>query len=128
MKWLDFYNNEYKKVLNEVETLRNSDFDNEKICKEYVNLVNVSCELMKLFLNYQGLFQFEYREVIKEAFYVELISDGELWINALSLAEVYESSEKERFYPLIISYLQDENFYIFNKLKDRFDKIKAVYE
>ena len=35
-------------------------------------------------------------ELTNEAFYVELISNGELWINALSLAEVYESSEKEK--------------------------------
>lgn len=121
MKWLDFYKNEYIRTLDSFNHLRKSDCDVNVLCKDYTNLVNISCELMKLFINYQGLFQFENREIIKEAFYVGLIKDGEKWINALTLAEVYSSGE-EKFNNLILSYCKDENFVIFEDLNITFNK------
>ncbi len=127
MKWLDFYKNEYKRTLDSFNHLRKSGCDVNVLCKDYTNLVNVSCELIKLFINYQGLFQFENREIIKEAFYVGLIKDGEKWINALTLAEVYSSGE-EKFNNLILSYCKDENFVIFESLNTIFKNYSEGYE
>lgn len=127
MKWLNFYKNEYTKTLDSFNQLRKSDFDEHMLCKEYSKLVNISCELIKLFINYQGLFQFENREIIKEAFYVGLIKDGERWINALTLAEVYFSGE-EKFNNLILSYCKDENFVIFDDLNSTFKNYVREYE
>ena len=127
MKWLDFYKNEYIRTLDSFNHLRKSGCDVSILCKDYTNLVNVSCELMKLFINYQGLFQFENREIIKEAFYVGLIKDGEKWINALTLAEVYSSGE-DKFNNLILSYCQDENFVIFEDLNTTFKSYTEEYE
>ena len=127
MKWLDFYKNEYIRTLDSFNQLRKSDCDVSILCKDYTNLVNVSCELMKFFINYQGLFQFENREIVKEAFYVGLIKDGEKWINALTLVEVYSSGE-DKFNNLILSYCKDENFVIFEDLNITFKKYTEEYE
>ena len=127
MKWLDFYKNEYIKTLDSFNQLRKSDCDVKVLCNGYTNMVNISCELMKLFINYQGLFQFENREIIKEAFYVGLINDGEKWINALTLADVCSSGE-EKFNNLIISYCKDENFVIFESLNTIFKNYSEEYE
>jgi len=126
MKWLDFYKKEYIRRLDSFNQLRKSDCDINVLCKNYTNLVNTSCELIKLFINYQGLFQFENREIIKEAFYVGLIKDGEKWINALTLAEVYSSGE-DKFNNLILSYCTDENFIIFNDLSTTFKNYAEEY-
>ena len=127
MKWLDFYKNEYIRTLDSFNQLRKSDCDVSILCKDYTNLVNVSCELMKFFINYQGLFQFENREIVKEAFYAGLIKDGEKWINALTLVEVYSSGE-DKFNNLILSYCKDENFVIFEDLNITFKKYTEEYE
>ena len=127
MKWIDFYKNEYIKVLDDFNQLRLNTSDVNILCVEYTNLVNTACELMKYFINYQGLFQFENREIIKEAFYVGLIKDGEKWINALTLAEVYSTGE-ENFNNLIVSYCKDENLVIFEDLNNTFFNYVREYE
>ena len=128
MDWLDYYNDIFIKKVKDFEELKQKNTNTETKCKNYIALFNSSCELIKLFLNYQGLFQYENREIIKEAFYVELIEDGERWINALSLSEIYKTEEKELFYPLILSYCEDDNFYIFYDLINKFEKLKDEYE
>ena len=127
MNWIYFYKTEYRKTLENFNQLRKSDFDKKLLCKEYSNLINTSCELIKLFINYQGLFQFVNREIIKEAFYVGIIKDGERWINALTLAEVNSSGE-EKFNNLMLSYCKDENFVIFEDLNITFKKYTEEYE
>ena len=119
MKWINYYKNEYLKTFDKLNQLRGNNIDTSLLCEVYTNMVNTSCELIRLYINYQGLFQFEKREVIKEAFYVGIIKDGEKWINALTLAEVYDLGEN-KFNSLIISYCKDENFVIFEDLKTTF--------
>ena len=127
MNWLNYYNNVFLKQLEDTDRLRKN-AQEDILCDAYVKLFNTACELIKLYINYNGLFQFEKRDVVKEAFYVELIEDGEIWINALSLAEVYETEETKNFNNLILSYCADEYFSIFKKLKDKFEQIKEEYE
>lgn len=127
MVWIDYYKNNYLKILEEFKVYNNNKAEEDLLCSMYVKLFNSACELLKMYLNYQGLFQFENREVIKEAFSVELINDGERWINALSLAEVYESGEVENLKSLILFYCEDKNFYIFEELKNKFEKLKEEY-
>lgn len=128
MMWLDYFEKDYKNILDKTIKLKNLNIDEDIVCSQYINMFISAYNLIKLYLNYNGLFQFEPREVIKEAFYVELINDGERWINALSLFEVYESGEHKEFNNLILSYCKDENFYIFEELKNKFEKIKEEYE
>jgi len=128
MYWLTNYNKIFIPLYNKIQKMRKTCNDENLLCSEYINLFNCACELIKQYLNYNGLFQFENREVIKEAIYVELLCDGERWINALSLAEVYEGDGKEKFNSLILSYLSDENFYIYDVLVKTFNKIKEEYE
>lgn len=127
MIWLDYYKQEFLKTFDKTNKLRKSDTNEDIMCAQYIEMFNSACTLIKMYLNYNGLFQFEPREVIKEAFYVELIEDGERWINALSLAEVYETGEKE-FNSLILSYCEDENFVIYEHLKDKFKNYEEEYE
>lgn len=126
MLWLNYYN-DYSAMLSEFNDMERPVTDSDFLCEKYIEVFNSACNLLKVFLNYNGLFQFENREIIKEAFSVGLILDGERWINALSLNEIYETGDFEEFKPLILSYCEPENFYIFNDLKKIFDMIKEDY-
>ena len=128
MRWLNFFLEDYINTLNITNEMRKSEINSDAMCAQYVKMFIAACNLLKLYLNYNGLFQFEQREVIKEAFYVELIDDGERWINALSLVDMFMSGERTKFNNLILSYCEDENFYIFESLKNKFEKIKEKYE
>ena len=127
MRWLEYYKQEFLDIYESINTIRNKQGSEELLCADYVKMFNTSCELLKLYLNYNGLFQFEPREVIKEAFYVGLIEDGKRWINALSLAEIYKTGENS-FNKLILQYCKDENFIIYDNLKKDFESLKEKYE
>lgn len=128
MMWLAYYKKDFLNEFNKMNHMRNNNADENSLCAQYITLFGAACNLLKLYLNYNGLFQFEPREVIKEAFYTDLIKDGERWMNALALSEVYQSGEWEPFKKLILSYCEDENFFIFNDLNNVFRQIQEEYD
>ena len=127
MSWIDYYKNTFCVTYNEISKNFNANIEEKVLCQKFIKLVDQSCELLKRFLNYNGLFQFENREVIKEAFSVELIEDGELWIDALQLFEAYKS-EQEKFNSLIALFCKNGSFIIFKKLMKKFEKLTDNYE
>ncbi|MBR1943195.1 nucleotidyltransferase substrate binding protein [bacterium] len=61
-------------------------FDNAyqvKFFKAFKSLFDGAVKTLKSYLRYQGIFQTEVLEVIKEAFYVEIIEDGQAWVDML---------------------------------------------
>ncbi len=119
--WKKYFEDTYLKVLEETRGLISGSLDSATVCAGYVKLFRASCTLLKFYMAYNGLFQFENREIIREAFYIELIKDGDIWINALSLVEAGEIQGFDRVEKMILSYCSDEFFHIFDDLKAKFE-------
>jgi len=68
------------------EMIANDMFDNVyqvKFFKAFKSLFDGAVKTLKSYLRYQGIFQTEVLEIIKEAFYVEFIEDGQTWVDML---------------------------------------------
>lgn len=125
--WLNYYKTTFLPKLEKIQSLRQKSFVNAEICSEYVDFVIISCTLLQYYLAYNGLFQFNNREIIREAFYVELIDDGQYWINSLSLAVIIKKYGYQRVKSLMSDYLKDDHFYIFENLNKNFEKYMEKY-
>ncbi|MBS4759361.1 MAG: hypothetical protein KHX03_01525 [Clostridium sp.] len=137
--WRSFYSRFFLNDLDKMNHFRRQYFDInsdilpddknlEKLCLLYYTLFNSACFLLQCYLAYNGLIQYEQRAVIKEAFYVELIQDGETWIKALSLCEIIKVHGAEKLKSVIVKSLNDEYFKIFDDLKFVFSKKLEEYE
>ncbi len=127
MLWLDYYNNSFLRNWELFTNLQKKSNDKISLCNGYIELFFSACELIKLFLHYNGIFHFRNIEIIKEAYSIELIEQGEKWMNALFYVNEYKAGNSEQFASHILSYCKDENFIIFNDLKNKFEKLKEEY-
>lgn len=127
--WLNYYRIEFLPIFQEMCDIRlkNNSVDFGEICIKYAELVEKSCTLIQRFLSYNGLFQFNNSDVLREAFYVEFIDDGETWFDALSLSKVIKTNLSDTIKTLIIRYLDDDKFCIFNKLNYKFQELVTEY-
>ena len=85
-KWVDFYNNHFKIVLNNFKTSVETVPNDKKI--ELINEVYTSAiDTLRIYLRNNGLFKETNLDVIKECFYIDFIEDGEDWIEIFELIE-----------------------------------------
>ena len=54
-----------------------------KVFSHFLSTFYGGVRTLKDYMRYQGIFQVETREIIKEAFYVEIIEDGQSWIDMM---------------------------------------------
>lgn len=60
------------------------DFDCQKrFFKSFKKLFDGAIKTLMHYFRYQGIFQVDPFEIIKEAFYVEIIEEGQTWVNML---------------------------------------------
>ena len=126
----DYFNNRYVKAYRKMKSLKNVELVNGSTDKisAFLNLMEVTCAFLKHYLNYQGLFQFDNWDVIREAFYVELIDDGDVWIEALFLFEACNEKNFTDFEKLCLEFYNDEKFSIFENLYQKFKHLEDKHE
>ena len=93
-------------------------------CQNYCVLFNQAVDSIKYFLQEKGLFQKEKKLILSEAYYVELIDDGQIWVDALTLVDYYEAGKvTDALKNLIIVYSTDNYFKIFDKLNKTLEEM-----
>lgn len=77
-------NNSYQKLIDNIEDI-SSLSEEQKISyiQETIEMFNTSVSLLKYYLKYNGIFYYENIDIIKEAFYLEILQDGQSWIELL---------------------------------------------
>jgi len=96
----------YKKALSLlVKQSGRVDFDDENIAATlhfYETAFELSWKLLKDYLEYQGIIAKSPREVIKMAFQMGYIRDGEIWLEMLdarnNITHIYEESMARKFF------------------------------
>lgn len=107
----------FEEVTSECQT---SGFKEKELCEKFVVLFETSFMLLKYYLQNHGLFQFLEADVFREAFAIELLDDGEEWmqvlkkVNNLQFANPDEVKNKD-----FLEYLT-KHFYIFENLNQTF--------
>ena len=95
-KWVDYYNNNYKKALSNCNVSFETTPNNKMI--ELINEAYSSAiDTLRIYLRNNGLFKATSLDVIKESFYIDFIDDGEDWIEIFNLIEnniLYEMNGK----------------------------------
>lgn len=114
----------FEEVTSECQT---SGFQEKELCEKFVVLFETSFMLLKYYLQNHGLFQFLEADVLREAFTIELLDDGEEWmqvlekVNNLQFSNPDEAKTKD-----FLEYLRT-HFYMFENLNQTFsDKSKTV--
>ena len=116
----DYYTNEflvnYKKVKDFINFLEQNGYtDESKIYHLFRLMFKSACQLIKYFLNNNGLFQFSESDVLKEACYIELIDNGDEWFELLELYNINEENSEK------IRNILKKNFFIIDELKNKMD-------
>ncbi len=78
---------DYEKSLSRFNEAMHSNIDSDLLIDATIQrfefTFELSWKLMQSYLNYQGIVSVSPRQVIKEAFRLELLSDGDAWIDML---------------------------------------------
>ena len=126
--WEDYYTGEYKKVYDAMQLaysqmIKANGGDARMLIEVTCNIYYASCCLLKFYLINNGFFSTTNREVLKHAFYINFITDGDEWIE---MGDLIYSRE-----PVDIRYVVNfiiENFSIFEKLNNKFKEMLAKNE
>ncbi len=95
--------------MQEKELSGNFDYNQgRQIFNLFLSTFNGAVRTLKDYMRYQGIFQVDTREIIKEAFYVEIIEDGQSWIDMMFDANDVNPQTLEGFdfYTLSTRYLK----------------------
>lgn len=135
--WNVYYYSDFIKMYNEASQKRDlmlvssnqrlSQQDIEILVNIYTSLFGMSCDILKLYLTNNGIFQFDTREIIKESYYIEFIKNGEEWMNGLDLYEKLQSNDIEQYLPEFLNFYTN-CFYIFEDLKNTFKNMVKDYD
>lgn len=127
--WQEYYKNTFSNQYDLLNKKRESILINQNqiltnkiitdFCIDTVNLFRSACELMKLYLHNNGLFQFSKREIIKEMYYIGALSNGDEWMEWLNLYENIITYNREKLQAKILDFSK-EYHHIFNKLNIEF--------
>ena len=77
-------NNYYQNLIKNIEDISYlSDEEKVSYIQETIDMFNTSVSLLKYYLKFNGIFYYENIDIIKEAYYLEIIEDGQSWIELL---------------------------------------------
>jgi len=104
---LSDYENALSRLNEAIHSNVESDLVIDATIQRFEFTFELSWKLMQSYLNYQGIVSNSPRQVIKETFKLELLSDGDAWIDMLMdrnrTSHVYDEQEARIIYDKIIS-------------------------
>ena len=122
-KYIDFksyYINNFKIRYESAVKIKNSDCNMQQKYEELIILFETSFLLLKYYLQNNGLFQFTEQEVLREAFYIDFLDDGEEWMEVCTIIkDIHSKGFSESNYEHI-QYIYDNLFFIFSNLNNKF--------
>ena len=133
--WKVYYKNTFTKIYRQICELqkqysKSQSVDNNRLhelCSTYIECHDVSVNLMQYYMSYNGFFHYESSEIIKVAFAMDIINDGETWIDTDSLCFVQKKQPNAIFEKKILSYYDLPYFDIFTDLDKFFkDKLNGI--
>ena len=86
---------------------------------KFMKLFVATIKVLREFMQYQGIFQVDTREVIKESFSIEIIEDGQGWIDMMYDVNrfQYKIPEKED-----LDLIMDKYFVLISKVNEYLEK------
>ena len=135
--WIKIYQDDFSKYFSfflnwesngyfEKQT-RLQDDKKKLLCGKYKQLFVVSCNMIQEYLIYNGIYQTSVELALKQAYYSEVITDGQKWINLLFLFKGYDGSEKKMKF--LLKHINKAYFQIFKNLNEYMKKeIESLYE
>lgn len=123
-KWLDNYNAI-------VQCKNNNDHENPKMLTNVLNIFTSfflsSCELLRYYIENNGLFYSNYKRILMSAFRCGLIDDGDSWVTIYDLISKIDTDDIENM-TKIVNYSLNQHFDIFNDLYYHFNKLMEDYD
>lgn len=137
-KWVEIYQDKYLKLFSifleyeektEFQNLAKiSDERKRLLCDKYYEMFMISCELLKSYLLYCGICQPTEILVLRQAFYSEIVSDGQKWINLLFLFQKYNKEKSKKNIKDVLKHMNKMYFKIFKQLNSYIqEEIKAGF-
>lgn len=101
----------YRQLENNLKITSPNDAEKQGIIKSFEFTFELSWKTLKDYLNAEGIVANSPREVIKQSFHIELIKDGDAWIDMLDqrnlMAHTYDEARAEKALKLI-----SQNYFI----------------
>lgn len=121
--WEEYYKNSYSLIFEQSQAIyskiiEQNGGDTKTLIDATKDIFQASCYLLNLYLCNNGFFQTESRNIIKHAFFVNFLTDGDEWIEMGDL--LY--SDMLVYFEDVIEFII-KKFFIFEKLKNKFDCI-----
>jgi len=127
IRWIQRFGN-YRKALSQLEkfTAKNSlsELEKQGLIKAFEYTYELAWNTMKDYMEYQGIADvFGSRDVIREAFRLELIREGEVWMNMLKDRNRTSHTYNEETADEIARAVIDDYHAQFKALQNTFEKI-----
>lgn len=115
VRYQDYYRDNFIPEFKRAYTLLENECSAKDMREGFLLLFGASFLLLKYYLHNNGLFQFRETDVLREAFCIEILDNGEEWMR---LAKLYNNcSEKE------IENILKDYFFVFENLKNKFEEL-----
>ena len=124
----DYYKNSFLPELSNVKDLCKSDLTQgdaqESLCEHFIIIFETAFLLLKYYLQNNGLFQFRESDVIREAFTIGFLQDGEEWMKVKELAEMMQDDNSNiiHWFNRVFDYL-NKYMYIYDNLNSAFNNM-----
>lgn len=125
-RWIQTYKKDFAKIfstfciLEEKTKFKNLDkLLPEKrtiLCNKYYEMFRISCKLLQEYLIYSGITQPNTLLTLKQAYYSEILTDGQRWINLFFLFKNYDRNRNEETEKDLINYINEEYFMLYKQL------------
>ncbi|MBD3795845.1 MAG: nucleotidyltransferase substrate binding protein [Epsilonproteobacteria bacterium] len=131
VRWLQRFSN-YKKALKQFKDAVNLSYDRELSLLEKQGLIQafeftheLAWNLLKDYLEYQGNQEIRgSRDAIREAFKVNLVSDGKVWMETIKAKNITSHTYNEELVQSAFYAIVNEYAYLFDELLKTFEKIE----
>ena len=91
--WIEVYENDFSKYFDLFQNWEEKGYfekldklteeKKKQLCVKYKKLFTISCKLLQKYLIYSGIYQTTVIMALKQAYYSEIVTDGQKWINLL---------------------------------------------
>ncbi len=124
--WIEVYENDFSKYFDLFQNWEEKGYfekleklteeKKKQLCVKYKKLFTISCKLLQKYLIYSGIYQTTVIMALKQAYYSEIVTDGQKWINLLFLFKSYDGSEKKMKF--LLKHINKDYFKIFKNLNE----------
>lgn len=134
--WMGIYENRFKKVYESLKNLETkpafSKLDKlpadkkALLCKKYFKLFDISCEMLNSYLMYCGTYQPSRILVLRKAYNLEVVKEGQKWVNLYFIFKNYKNHCDEKTEKFVLAHLNGGYLKIFDDLNLYMEKEAAV--